>query len=121
MSKIKTIGYQCKKCNKNVYFQTNMKYETICKTCKSEMQLFGEWDYRPSNGLSAIKNSDIKNKINPKFQTTDSTIVECPYCHSTNTQKITNMSKAVHTALFGIFSVSRNSKNFHCNSCGSDF
>ncbi len=47
--------------------------------------------------------------------------VECPYCHSTNTKKITNTSKAVHTALFGIFSVSRNSKQWHCNKCNSDF
>ncbi len=42
--------------------------------------------------------------------------VECPYCHATNVKKITNTSKAVHTALFGVFSVSRNSKQWHCNS-----
>lgn len=47
--------------------------------------------------------------------------VECPYCHATNVKKITNTSKAVHTALFGIFSMGRNSKSFHCNKCGSDF
>lgn len=47
--------------------------------------------------------------------------VECPYCHSKDTKKITNTSKAVHTAIFGIFSVSRNSKQWHCNSCNSDF
>ncbi|MDE5802383.1 MAG: hypothetical protein K2I22_05635 [Lachnospiraceae bacterium] len=47
--------------------------------------------------------------------------VECPYCHATNVKKITNTSKAVHTAIFGIFSVSRNSKQWHCNQCNSDF
>ncbi len=47
--------------------------------------------------------------------------IECPYCHATNVKKITNTSKAVHTALFGLFSVSRNSKQWHCNKCGSDF
>ena len=47
--------------------------------------------------------------------------VECPYCHSSDTKKITNTSKAVHTALFGIFSISRNSKQWHCNECNSDF
>ncbi len=47
--------------------------------------------------------------------------VECPYCHSTNTKKITNTSKAVHTALFGVFSIGRNSKQWHCNSCHSNF
>lgn len=47
--------------------------------------------------------------------------VTCPYCHATNVKKITNTSKAVHTAIFGIFSMGRNSKNFHCNNCNSDF
>ena len=47
--------------------------------------------------------------------------VECPYCHATNVNKITNTSKAMHTVLFGIFSMGRNSKNFHCNNCNSDF
>lgn len=47
--------------------------------------------------------------------------IECPYCHSINTKKISTASKAVHTAVFGVFSLSRNSKNYHCNSCNSDF
>ena len=47
--------------------------------------------------------------------------VECPYCHATNVKKITNTSKAAHAALFGIFSISRNSKQWHCNQCNSDF
>lgn len=53
--------------------------------------------------------------------TSASQTVECPYCHATNVKKITNTSKAVHTAIFGIFSMGRNSKNFHCNKCNSDF
>lgn len=47
--------------------------------------------------------------------------VECPYCNSKNTKRITNTSKVVHTAVFGFFSIGRNSKNYHCNNCGSDF
>lgn len=47
--------------------------------------------------------------------------VECPYCHSRDTKKISNTSKVLHTTVFGIFSVSRNSKQFHCNHCNSDF
>lgn len=47
--------------------------------------------------------------------------VECPYCHATNVKKITNTSKAVHTAVFGIFSIGRNSKQWHCDKCNSDF
>jgi len=47
--------------------------------------------------------------------------VECPYCHATNVKRITNASQALHTAVFGIFSMGRNAKNFHCNHCNSDF
>lgn len=47
-------------------------------------------------------------------------VVECPYCHSTNTKKITATSKAVNTAVWGIFGTKRH-KQWHCNNCGSDF
>lgn len=76
------------------------------------------------------KVEDVKNVKHPELnehnvigtiQDPTEPTVECPYCHSTNTSKITNTSKAVHTALFGIFSMGRNSKNFHCNKCGADF
>ena len=84
----------CKKCGYVIETQQSDEYDKFCK----EQQ--------------AIREQNISNN-NP--------IIECPYCHSTNTKKITNTSKAVHTALFGIFSVSRNSKQWHCNQCNSDF
>ena len=47
--------------------------------------------------------------------------VECPYCHSKNTRKISGMSKAGSVALFGIFSIGKVTKQWHCNDCKSDF
>lgn len=47
--------------------------------------------------------------------------VECPYCHSTNTKKISATSKAGSVALFGIFALGKVSKQWHCNKCGSEF
>ena len=47
--------------------------------------------------------------------------VSCPYCKSYNTSKITIANKAVHTAVFGVWSMSRNAKEWHCNNCNSDF
>lgn len=64
---------------------------------------------------------NVSEPVRPYVQTKASPKIECPYCHSTNTKKITVTSKVAHTALFGIFSISRNSKQWHCNSCGSDF
>ena len=48
-------------------------------------------------------------------------VVECPYCHSTNTKKISGISKAGSVALFGVFAVGKVSKQWHCNNCNSDF
>lgn len=63
------------------------------------------------HGKAVLEGRDKGNKFG----------VECPYCHATNVKKITNTSKAVHTAVFGIFSMGRNSKNYHCDRCGADF
>lgn len=46
--------------------------------------------------------------------------IECPYCHSTNTAKITTTAKVVNTALFGLLGNKRKHQ-WHCNNCRSDF
>ena len=45
---------------------------------------------------------------------------KCPTCKSTNLKKISVTSKAVNTAVFGIFGTKRN-KTFHCNNCGYEW
>ncbi len=63
------------------------------------------------HGKAILEGKDKGNKFG----------VKCPYCHATNVKKISGTSKAVHMALFGIFSMGRNSKQWHCTRCGSDF
>lgn len=46
---------------------------------------------------------------------------ECPYCHSKNTKKISGLSKVGSAAMWGIFSLGKVSKQWHCNDCKSDF
>lgn len=46
--------------------------------------------------------------------------VECPYCHSNNTKKISTTSRVISTSLFGLGS-KKIGKQFHCNHCGADF
>lgn len=46
--------------------------------------------------------------------------IECPYCHSKDTKKISTTSKVVNTAVWGIFGTKRY-KQWHCNKCNSDF
>ena len=47
--------------------------------------------------------------------------ITCPYCKSTDTKKISGLSKAVSVGLFGIFALGKTTKQWHCNSCKSDF
>lgn len=70
-----------------------------------------DFNAKMEHGKAVLEGKDKGNKFG----------IECPYCHATNVKKITNTSKAVHTALFGLFSISRNSKQWHCNQCNSDF
>ena len=72
-----------------------------------------------------LKMSQFKANLKQQEQVQESraeeNTIHCPYCNSTNVKKITTTSKAVHTAIFGIFSMGRNSKQWHCNDCKSDF
>ena len=56
----------------------------------------------------------------PESQPSNPTIT-CPYCKSTNTKKISGLSKAVSVGLFGIFALGKTTKQFHCNNCKADF
>ena len=46
--------------------------------------------------------------------------IECPYCHSTDTKKISGTSRLMSTGLFGLAS-GKLGKQWHCNKCRSDF
>ena len=70
-----------------------------------------EYSSKIAYGKAIIEGRDKGNKFG----------IECPYCHATNIRKITVTSKAMHTALFGVFSMGRNSKQWHCDHCNSDF
>lgn len=46
--------------------------------------------------------------------------ITCPTCGSTNTKKISGLSKAASVGVFGIFS-QKVKHQFHCNSCGYEW
>ena len=46
--------------------------------------------------------------------------VTCPYCHSTNTNKISGTTRWLSASIFGLSS-NKIGKNFHCKNCGADF
>lgn len=63
--------------------------------------------------------SDTQKEVSKN--TVEQQTITCPYCKSTDVKKITVASKVAHTAVFGIFSMGRNCKQWHCNNCKSDF
>ncbi len=78
---------------------------------------------KPLISREHLADLSIPKKIDPPIQGfiyDTKTVVECPYCHSTDTKKISGTSKAINTALFGIFGQKRKYQ-WHCNKCGSDF
>ena len=89
---------RCPKCGG--YYDKNDGF-TICFDC----------------GEKLISEDEYQSYTHPSTKP----VVTCPYCQSTDTKKISTSSKIANTAVFGIFSMSRNSKNYHCNKCGSDF
>ena len=63
--------------------------------------------------------ANLKQQVSNKKVEEDNK-VHCPYCNSTNVNKISGLSKAGSIAMFGIFSRKAH-KQWHCNNCGSDF
>lgn len=59
--------------------------------------------------------------VNSRIVHNSTSSITCPYCQSTNTQKISGLSKAGSVALWGIFALGKTTKQWHCNNCKSDF
>lgn len=117
--KIKILSYTCNKCNFHKDFLSNEQTNTKCKICGNELTFCGSRDYNPKNGLKAIKSSNEKNYCTDFFNQSKP-IIACPYCRSTNTNKIGVIGRSVSFGLFG-FGSSKVGKQWHCNNCKSDF
>lgn len=117
---VKKHWYRCSECKENYFFEDGKFYSKVCPMCEIDMKYIGTYDCDTElaeRAKNAPPYDPTKDPKSPYYIP----IIECPYCHSTNTKKISAMSKAAHTAVFGIYSMGRNSKEWHCNSCGSDF
>lgn len=117
---IKKNVYECMKCNKQYFFE----YEEICfkncPVCGNKMYFTGTYDCDTELAEKARNTPPYDPRKDPKSPYYIP-VIECPYCHSTNTRRISAMSKAGSIALVGIFAAGKVSKNYHCNSCKADF
>ena len=73
--------------------------------------------YNNNMDIPAFIDSSTQSELQPKQPTNQ---VYCPYCNSTNVNKISGTKKAMSIIGFGILS-NKIGKQWHCNSCKSDF
>lgn len=104
------------------YSKTIGEIEIECPYCKCKKSyknilLNNASEFGECMNCGRMTYNKVLDGLNPKPKT----IVECPYCHSTNTTKISTSSKVGKIALFGIFSIGKVTKQWHCNNCKSDF
>ncbi|MBQ2396107.1 MAG: hypothetical protein II304_03565 [Bacteroidales bacterium] len=113
----------CPFCNEKQSFEERAKAQnvkivnTICKNCECETSFYTSSQYADISWCAECGKetySIIKQPISA-FN------VKCPYCESKNTRKITATSKAVSAVTFGIFSIGKITKEWHCNDCKSNF
>lgn len=116
---MRKITYFCEKCRQPYAFDSlkdDGKY--LCPRCGQVMMYWCTEEIDPTTNKVVERYDEIERKR--KNPSRSCITIECPYCHSTNTSKITSTSKIVNTALFGVFGTKRH-KEWHCNRCGSDF
>lgn len=67
-----------------------------------------------------LKMSQFRASVAQQKSSSQNNVPKCPTCGSTNIQKISGLSKAGSVALWGIFS-RKVHKQWHCDSCGSEW
>ena len=110
----------CEECGSTdqVLMISEDRKSVFCNNCNNYKDIYVSkelqqyWD-------NEVKNQNAQQILND--QKSNKPTVECPYCHSTNTKKISGLSKAGSVALFGVFAMGKVSKEWHCNNCNSDF
>ena len=72
----------------------------------------------------ALKDAKMMQEMQERIQTQQDLAtgkrVVCPYCKSTDTEKISTVSRAVSVSLVGVAS-GKIGKQWHCKQCGSNF
>lgn len=80
-------------------------------------------DFEFLSGIREARRDSLNHQTETYFASNKEANVskpKCPTCQSVNIQKISTMTKVGSVALWGIFS-QKIKKQWHCNSCGSEW
>lgn len=117
---INTDIYECSKCRELYFFDTDKKpYDLYCANCKCELNFLDNAD-RDTDLAEKVKNTPPYDPTKDPDSPYYIPVIECPYCHSTNTSKISAASRVFSTGIFGLGS-KKVGKQWHCNKCEADF
>lgn len=102
-------------------YLVEQKYPGIHDRVNAEYQQRIEEGKRRYKELQAQKQADEwRANIQEQQDLATGKRVVCPYCKSTNTEKISTVSRAVSVSLVGAAS-GKIGKQWHCKQCGSNF
>lgn len=110
---------ECTSCHKIYGFEASKPYSKYCLKCGGRLKfLFNEnCDTELAEKRKNEKPYDPTKDPNSPYYIAN---IECPYCHSTNTSKISTVNRAVSVSMVGLDS-KKIGKQWHCNICKSDF
>lgn len=97
-------AYRCISCKSLEWIDEGAEIPQICKKCGDKLEF--ERDFTRDTELAR--------------QYREEHTIKCTYCKSTNITKISAISRSLSFGLLG-FGSSKVGKQWHCNSCGSDF
>ena len=109
------VSYKCPNCGRIYNYKNDGWYQ--CMNCRYPLKRAEEVNNVKHPELNPMLSN---NHVIREIKNSNNFTPKCPTCHSTNTKKISRLSKAGSVALFGIFS-QKVKKQWHCNGCGSDF
>lgn len=107
----KPYGEPCEKCNGT---NTVLSYnDTITMYCCNECKFMKILENKSTYVPTEADRKAMREHVYGNHAT-------CPYCHSSNTTKIGVIGRSISFGIFG-FGSSKVGKQWHCNSCKSDF
>lgn len=111
--------YRCPQCKKIYWFETSKEYNAFCAECKCNLTFIANYDCDTELAEKA-KNTPPYDPTQDPNSPYYIPVIKCPYCQSTDTSKISAIGRVVSTGLFGLGS-KKIGKQWHCNSCNSNF
>ena len=120
---MKKVYYSCGECLEPFEFDASETGDFLCPKCGKKMTYWETCEINPdTNKVISSYREEERMRANPPASS-DSFFpptVTCPYCQSTNTQKLGFFSRIGSAELWGLGSPEIG-KNFKCNCCGAYF